>query len=109
MKRKIREKEMLTKMISYYCRKHHGVQPGGFCKDCGDLLNYAHKRIDSCPKGDDKLSCKKCTIHCYQSLQREKIRVIMRYVGPRMIYIHPIFALRHLFNELRPTFPNRKK
>ncbi|MDE6553898.1 MAG: nitrous oxide-stimulated promoter family protein, partial [Muribaculaceae bacterium] len=26
---------------------------------------------------------------------------VMRYVGPRMIFIHPISALRHIISELK--------
>jgi hypothetical protein len=28
---------------------------------------------------------------------RERIRQVMRYSGPRMIFHHPIAALRHLY------------
>ena len=29
---------------------------------------------------------------------REKIRTVMRYAGPRMIYRHPAAAVRHLLD-----------
>jgi hypothetical protein len=32
---------------------------------------------------------------------REKIRVVMRYAGPRMIYAHPIMGFRHLFKKMK--------
>jgi hypothetical protein len=32
---------------------------------------------------------------------RENIRKVMRYAGPRMIYHHPIMALRHLLDGRR--------
>ena len=28
-------------------------------------------------------------------------RVVMRYAGPRMLYHHPVLALRHLFDDRR--------
>lgn len=30
-----------------------------------------------------------------------KIREVMRYVGPRMLFIHPVSAIRHLISELK--------
>jgi hypothetical protein len=30
---------------------------------------------------------------------REKIREIMRFSGPRMIFYHPIMAIRHLIES----------
>ena len=32
---------------------------------------------------------------------REKIRLVMRYSGPRMIYTHPIMGFRHLFKKIK--------
>jgi hypothetical protein len=30
---------------------------------------------------------------------REKIKAVMRYAGPRMIYRHPILAGKHFLNK----------
>jgi hypothetical protein len=32
---------------------------------------------------------------------REKIREVMRFSGPRMIFHHPIMAIRHLIESRR--------
>jgi len=32
---------------------------------------------------------------------RKKIRAVMRYSGPRMIYRHPALAIAHLIDRLR--------
>lgn len=89
-------------MIAIYCRRHHHeATEGKLCPDCNALLRYALERLDRCPKGNGKSSCRKCTIHCYSSPQRAEIREVMRYVGPRMIFIHPIEAVRHLLSEMR--------
>lgn len=111
MERIGREKRIIGQMIGIYCRKHHG---GGkrkgvgrshderyICDECRSLLEYAMRRLEHCPKGNAKTSCRKCEIHCYSAANREKIRAVMRYVGPRMLFIHPWSALRHLFYELR--------
>ena len=89
-------------MIAIYCRKHHHPQAdGGLCPECAGLLAYARQRLDRCPKGNRKTSCRKCEIHCYASDRRERIRDVMRYVGPRMLLHHPVSAIRHLISELR--------
>ena len=37
--------------------------------------------------------------HCYAPAQREQIRAIMRYAGPRMILHHRVAAIRHLLKK----------
>lgn len=101
MERIEREKLVVRQMITIYCHKHHTRQEGNLCDDCSSLLNYAYQRLDNCPKGNTKSSCRKCEIHCYSPAKREKIREVMKYVGPRMIFIHPWSAIRHLITELR--------
>ena len=40
--------------------------------------------------------CRNCKVHCYKPEMREKIREVMRYSGPRMIFHHPAAAIRHV-------------
>lgn len=101
MNRIEREKGVVALMISIYCRKHHRSGRGELCGECRQLLEYAHRRLDYCPKGDRKTSCRKCEIHCYAPGYKERIREVMRYVGPRMLFIAPVSAIRHLISELR--------
>lgn len=101
MRRIEREKSVVRQMITIYCHTHHDHPEEGVCDDCYNLLNYAFQRLDHCPKENKKSSCRKCEIHCYSPANREKIREIMRYVGPRMIFIHPLSAIRHVITELK--------
>ena len=39
---------------------------------------------------------KNCPTHCYAPKEREQIRRIMRWAGPRMFFYSPINAIRHL-------------
>lgn len=100
MNRKQREKAVVAKMIAIYCRRHHHYG-GTLCPECAELFAYVCRRIDACPLGAEKTSCRKCPIHCYQPNYRWQIREVMRYAGPRMIYLAPLTALRHLLSELR--------
>lgn len=70
------------------------------CEECSALLNYAYQRLDHCKFGENKPTCKKCPIHCYKPDMKEHMREAMRYAGPRMMWYHPIAAIKHLIREL---------
>jgi hypothetical protein len=88
------EKLSIETMIKMYCLHIHGNQE--LCADCSEILDYAFKRIEICPYQPDKPACAECPIHCYSADMRERIRLVMRYAGPRMWYRHPIVSLYHL-------------
>jgi hypothetical protein len=91
-------REMLTieAMIRIYCRSNHGKD---LCEECGKLLTYAIARIEKCRFGPGKPACNNCKVHCYSPRMREKIKNIMRFSGPKMIYKHPVLALFHIIRE----------
>lgn len=91
------EKRMVEYMIHYFCKKHH---KGEAC-ECDELIHYAHMRIDKCPFMESKTFCSVCKVHCYQKEQREHIRKVMRYSGPRMLWHHPYMAMKHVYIEYK--------
>lgn len=95
-----REKEMVAQMISLYCRKCHGTRQG-LCPQCAQLLDYAQARSDRCPFMEHKNFCSNCPVHCYRPEMREKIRQVMRFSGPRMLFSHPMMAIRHMIETQR--------
>ena len=90
------EKKIVGLMIRLYCRRKE--KNAVLCPDCEELLRYAHARLDHCPFGERKSSCKKCTVHCYKPAMRERMRLVMRFSGPRMLLHAPWAAIRHLLN-----------
>lgn len=99
MTRLEREKHTVEKMVRLYCR---GLEKNSeLCEDCRSTLEYALKRLDHCPHGNNKPTCRQCTTHCYNVNVRRHMQAIMRYSGPRMILHHPLAAIRHLFRELK--------
>ena len=90
-----KEKELVTQMISLYCKKKHGGRHG-LCRDCAELDDYARARSDRCPFIETKTFCSNCKVHCYQPAMRGKIRDVMRFSGPRMIFHHPVTAICHV-------------
>lgn len=120
------EKKVVELMIRLYCRKHEGHAT--LCPECTFLLQYARRRLDHChynrpPKGGHgkpsshgfepstpkdepqkaqkrKPTCKKCSIHCYRPDMKERIKRVMRWAGPRMMFYHPVAAVKHLLREM---------
>jgi hypothetical protein len=99
-KRLNREWKTMEAMMKIHCRDHHNTTMS-LCAECQGLLNYANVRLDRCRFGEDKPTCAKCPVHCYQKTRREQIRVMMRYAGPRMLWEHPILSLRHWLDGFR--------
>ena len=92
--KRLKEKEMIFQMISLYCRKKHGAN-NSLCAECQTLYEYAAQRIDKCPHMETKTFCSNCKTHCYKPKMREKVREVMRFSGPRMIFYHPVVTVRH--------------
>ena len=88
------EKKTVRLMVELYCRLRERNR--ALCADCQALVAYAHQRLDRCKFGNEKCRCKVCSVHCYNPKMREKIRAVMRFAGPRMLFYHPITTLRYL-------------
>lgn len=102
------EQKTVAAMVRIYCAEHH-PDSRGVCTTCGALLAYAHARLDACPYGADKPTCKTCPIHCYKPEPREAMRAIMRSAGPRMLWRHPWLAIVHLWKERFRKAPRRRR
>ncbi|MCM1364736.1 MAG: nitrous oxide-stimulated promoter family protein [Faecalibacterium sp.] len=89
------EKDMVTEMIALYCRKKHGHKKE-MCSECQKLADYACQRSDKCPFMKTKTFCSNCKVHCYKPEMRAKIKDVMRFSGPRMIFVHPYSTIRHV-------------
>lgn len=92
------EKKVVEQMIRLYCRKREGHAE--LCPSCRELMDYALSRLDRCRFGHDKPTCKKCPVHCYRPEMKEQIKRVMRWSGPRMMFYHPLAAIRHLLREM---------
>ncbi len=100
----------MAAMMAIYCRDHHGHE-GALCGTCERLLDYAKRRLESCPFESRKPACNHCTVHCYSAQMRNEVQQVMRYAGPRMLHRHPVLSLYHLLDMMRrvPQLPGKKK
>lgn len=94
-----RKKQMVLEMISLYCRQRHHSKDRQLCPQCQELADYALERSDKCPFFESRSFCSSCPVHCYAPEMRERIRTVMRYSGPRMLFYHPIAAVHHFLSS----------
>ena len=94
------ERATVQVMIEKHCHAHHHPT-ADLCPQCHSLLDYAHQRLHHCRFGKKKPFCSQCPVHCYRPDMRQRIRVAMRYSGPRMLLSHPKMAVRHLLTRLK--------
>lgn len=93
-------------MIQLYCKGKHKnplalKNPENLCADCKGLSDYVRERVKKCPFMETKTFCSACRVHCYKAEMRQKIREVMRFSGPRMMFYHPVLALRHVFTTVK--------
>lgn len=93
------EKRIVRKMIELYCRHHlhQDTMPDEYLH----LADFACRRLDHCTYGEQKTACKDCPTHCYAPKEREAIREVMRWAGPRMIWYAPKDAFIHFFHIVK--------
>jgi hypothetical protein len=95
-----RERKTIDAMLRIYCHDHHETT-NDLCAECAELAEYAHARLDKCPFQEEKTTCANCPIHCYKADKRERVRAVMRYSGPRMLWHHPILTMYHFLDGRR--------
>ncbi|BCJ96046.1 hypothetical protein acsn021_36150 [Anaerocolumna cellulosilytica] len=119
-RRRETEKELLTKMVVIYCKgnRHNPAlyapqkyqknlfTTNTLCPECEKLRVYAVKQIDKCPFMETKTFCSNCKVHCYKADRREQVRSVMKYAGPRMLFHHPVLALKHMVHTSVKQFEN---
>ena len=99
VKKRQRETAVVNLMITLYCHGNHRTKGHKLCPECSSLMHYANARIANCPHMETKTFCSNCKTHCYKPAMREKIRNVMRYSGPRMLFHHPVMAIRHVIES----------
>lgn len=104
-----REKKIVSMMISLYCRRNHARGKDFLCPECAELIDYAVTRSERCPFMETKTFCSNCKVHCYKPEMREKIKKVMAFSGPRMIFYHPVQAVRHLMETAKEKRRLEKK
>nr|WP_294490497.1 nitrous oxide-stimulated promoter family protein [uncultured Mediterraneibacter sp.] len=103
-KKRKKEQYVVDEMIRLYCRKNHkeyNRKTDQMCPVCRELSDYAKLRSGKCPFMEEKTFCSNCKVHCYRPEMREKIRQVMRFSGPRMMFYHPLLAVWHVMCSIK--------
>lgn len=96
-----KEQRVVEEMIRLYCRRKHREAGRSMCARCRELADYARARSERCPFMEQKTFCANCRVHCYKPFMREQIREVMRFSGPRMLFVHPLLVFWHLWCSIR--------
>ena len=114
-----REQGIVSQMIALYCKGNHSAhrsaplrERGGEMQQMregaalreqasGERRDLCPARSEHCPFMEEKTFCSNCTVHCYRPEMLERIRTVMRYAGPRMLFHHPVMAIRHMIESQR--------
>ncbi|MGI6033003.1 MAG: nitrous oxide-stimulated promoter family protein [Coriobacteriales bacterium] len=96
--KRARDARVVTTMIEMHCKGVHrtGKVP---CPECAELIAYCSERVEQCPRAEEKTFCSSCPHPCYTPAMRERIREVMRWSGPRMLFVHPVLAVRHALDK----------
>lgn len=100
---------LIGKFVEVYCAGKHGTSARStfklpatlgdrrLCPECTAFMEYAVGQRTKCPLEAEKPSCKKCRIHCYAKIQRDKVREIMAYSGRRLMLRGRLDYIWHYF------------
>jgi len=94
------ELKCISVMIKIYCNGNHNTK-NKICDECENLKIYSEYRTLKCKYKNDKPVCSSCLTHCYNQQNREKIRTVMRYSGPKMLYKNPRLTIIYLFRKYK--------
>ena len=94
---KLDDKKISKWMIEFYCRKNHKCRE--LCTDCSSLYDYVLQRNNKCPFGTNKPVCSNCLIHCYNPQMRERIKTVMRFSGPAILFRKPVTGIKYLLKK----------
>ena len=100
-KKREHEIYVVNEMIQIYCNKNHNTKKGELCEECNSLSKYAQLRSEKCPFMENKTFCANCKVHCYKPDMRTKIKEVMKFSGPRMLFVHPFMAIDHMICTIK--------
>lgn len=86
-----------------YCRAHHhdcAKDATGLCPDCREAIEGTLDRTLHCPSNHQG-NCQDCSIHCQRGEAQQRIKAIMAYAAPRMLWRHPLMTVEYLRKKLR--------
>lgn len=106
--KKQKELDIVKKMIEIYCKVNHHSE-GELCDECQEMLDYSKQRIERCPFTETKTFCASCKVHCYKPDMKAKIKEVMKFSGPRLIFFYPGEVFLHVIDTIRYKLSDNTK
>ena len=96
-----KDRKTLETIGRIYCDAHHeGPKDASrLCPMCRETVNATLARTQACPF-DHTGNCQDCTVHCQRGEAQERIREMMRYSAPRMVFRHPLMTADYLRKKI---------
>lgn len=94
----VRDLKTLEAIGRIYCKAHHqGTEQdeAGLCPSCREAVESTFARAANCPNHQTN-NCEDCEVKCQRGDAQKRIKQIMRYSAPRMIFCHPLMTLEYL-------------
>lgn len=95
------EKLLVSEMIALYCRKTTIRRKAACARSARPCMITPCSALNAAPFMETKTFCSACKVHCYKPEMREQIRTVMRWSGPRMLFVHPVLAIRHMKETMK--------
>lgn len=92
----------LEAMGRMYCKKFHVhavKDDAGLCPECRETVEATARRTQMCPFNHEG-NCQDCPIKCQRGDAQDRIKAIMSYSAPRMLFVHPIMTGRYLQRKI---------
>lgn len=93
-----RDLKTLEAIGRIYCDAHHRKaerDARGLCASCGEAIDATFARAANCPNHRSG-NCEDCDVKCQRGDAQVRIKQIMRYSAPRMLFRHPLMTLEYL-------------
>lgn len=97
-KQSARDLKTLEAIGRIFCNAHHpdaDRDEAGLCPACRNTIDATFARTATCPN-HQRSNCEDCAVKCQRGDAQARIKEIMRYSAPRMLFRHPLMTLEYL-------------
>lgn len=96
-----KDRKTLEAIGRIYCDAYHEgpKDASGLCPACRETVDATLARTQACPFNHEG-NCQDCEVHCQRGAAQKRIREMMRYSAPRMVFRHPLMTAGYLRKKI---------
>ena len=98
-----KDRAILEAIGTIYCRAHHAEcaqDAAGLCPECREVVETTLAKAQTCPYGHSG-NCQDCDTQCQRGTSKQRVKAMMRYAAPRMVYRHPLMTLSYVSKKFK--------